>query len=782
MPRVFCPHRLFILFLIFCTLPQLSQGQTLHVFSGVVHGSDGLALPGASVAVPALSLGTTTEADGHFSLSLPEGPQQVVVSFVGYTSQTLSVNLRRNQQHTFILAPSTAELGEVVVQGQQTLKEKLQSTQMGVEHLTIREAKLLPALFGEVDILKTLQLKPGVQSGGEGSSGLFVRGGSADQNLVLVDNVLVYNPNHLFGLFSVFNSDAVQSVDLYKAGFPAQYGGRLSSVVDVKLREGDRDKFVTTGGIGLISSRLSFEGPIRKGKGSFIVSGRRTYFDIFTRALNRANANKEDYTPIPDYYFYDFNAKANYTLGEKDQLFFTGYLGRDIFGFTSPNGFKASFNWGNTLEALRWQHVFSPKLTMNTAVSATSYKYNLGNSIDQFSFDLGSTILDYTLRTDFDYVPNDRHTIKFGGQLTYHDFGVGRLQRNSQDNSVNFGTDVSYTGQEGALYATDNIKVSEKLQAELGLRATGFQSSPNHFGGLEPRASARYSLTDKIALKGSYALMYQYVHLVSNSGTSLPTDIWYPSRLSVKPERSQQVSTGASFLLGDGKFLLTDEVYYKWASNQIDFRDGAQIFANNNLDSQFLFGRGWAYGNELYLEKKTGKTTGWIGYTLAWTKRNFPPQLGTTGINNGQDFYPNYDRRHNLNIVVLHQLNTRISLTASFVYTSGAPTTLPFGRFALQDIYQGSIQPVPVYPDRNSYRMIPYHRLDLGLVYKLRPSRIGGQRDLTFSIYNAYNRRNAYFIYFEQTRNKVTDQVTGYRAQQVSLFPFIPSVTYNFKF
>lgn len=769
--------------------PRLGWAQVLHLLSGVVRGPDGTALPGATVAVPALGLGTATEADGHYRLRVPEGEHSITVSFVGYTSHTFTLAVRRDQQRHVALAASPSELGEVVVRGQQTLKEKLQTTQMGVEHLSIREAKLLPALFGEVDILKTLQLKPGVQNGGEGSSGLFVRGGSADQNLVLVDNVLVYNPNHLFGLFSVFNSDAVQSVDLYKAGFPAQFGGRLSSVVDVKLREGDREKYVTTGGLGLISSRLSFEGPIRWGspkagpaRGSFIVSGRRTYFDVFTRALNRANEGKEDYTPIPDYYFYDFNAKANYTLGEKDQVFFTGYLGRDIFGFTSPNGFKANFTWGNTLGALRWQHVFSPKLTLNTTASATSYKYNLGNSVDQFSFDLGSTIQDYTLRADFDYVPNDRHTLRFGALYTHHNFGVGRLQRSSQDNSVNFGADVNYLGQEAALYATDNIKVTEKLQAELGLRATGFQSNPDHFGGLEPRASARYSLTDKISLKGSYALMYQYVHLVSNSGASLPTDIWYPSRLSVKPERSQQVSTGASFLLGDGQFLLTNELYYKWSANQIDFKDGAQIFANNNLDSQFLFGRGWAYGNELYLEKKTGKTTGWVGYTLAWTKRNFPPQLGTTGINNGQDFYPNYDRRHNLTVVVIHQLNPRISLTASFVYTSGAPTTLPLGRFAIQDIYQGGIQAIPVYPDRNSYRLIPYHRLDLGMVYKLRPSRIGGDRDLTFSIYNAYNRRNAYFIYFDQVRDKATDKITGYRAQQVSLFPFIPSVTYNFKF
>jgi outer membrane cobalamin receptor len=771
-----------LLSLLVLLLPGISSAQVRYLLSGNVRAADGSALPGATVAVATRSQGTATEANGSYSLRLPAGPQQVVVSFVGYTAQTVEIKLTHDQRYNFTLATSQNELGEVVVEGQQSLKEKLTSTQMGVEHLSIREAKLLPALFGEVDILKTLQLKPGVQSGGEGTSGLFVRGGSSDQNLILLDNVLVYNPNHLFGLFSVFNSDAVQSVDLYKSGFPAQFGGRLSSVVDVKLREGDRQKFTTSGGIGLISSRLSFEGPINKGRGSFLVSGRRTYFDIFTRALNRANANKEDYSPIPDYYFYDFNAKANYRLGDKDHLFFTGYLGRDIFGFTSPNGFRSNFTWGNSLAGLRWQHDFSSKLTLNTAASVTSYKYDLSNSIDQFSFNLGSTILDFTQRADLDYVPNERHTIKVGAVLTEHDFGVGRLQRSSQDNSVNYGSDVNYTGQEAGLYASDNFKASDKLQLEGGLRLSGFRSGSDYHGGLEPRASARYSLTDKIALKGSYALMYQYVHLVSNSGASLPTDIWYPSRLSVLPERSQQVSTGVSFLLGDGKYLLTDEVYYKWAKNVIDFKDGAQIFANNNLDSQFLFGRGWAYGNELYLEKKTGKTTGWIGYTLAWTKRNFPPQLGTTGINNGQDFYPNYDRRHNLNVVVLHKLSTRINLTASFVYTSGAPTTLPLGRFALQDIYQGGIQAVPIYPDRNSYRLIPYHRLDLGMVYKLRPSRMGGDRDLTFSIYNAYNRRNAYFIYFDQTRDKATDQVTGYRARQVSLFPTIPSVTYNFRF
>ncbi|HEX8327673.1 MAG TPA: TonB-dependent receptor [Hymenobacter sp.] len=769
--------------------PQLGWAQVRYLLSGTVRGTDGAALPGATVAVPALGLGTATDEEGRYRLDLPAGPQDVTVSFVGYQPQTFRVNLRRPQQRDLALAPDANELTEVVVQGQQTLEEKLTTTQMGVERLTIREAKLLPALFGEVDILKTLQLKPGVQSGGEGSSGLFVRGGSSDQNLVLLDNALVYNPNHLFGLFSVFNSDAVQSVDLYKSGFPAQFGGRLSSVIDVKMREGSREKLTVTGGIGLIASRLSVEGPINKGnqgsapaKGSFLVSGRRTYFDVFTRALNQANANDETWRPIPDYYFHDLNAKANYTLGEKDQVFATGYLGRDVFGFNSFGNLQADFSWGNTLGTLRWQHTFSPRLTANTQVGVTSYRYSLGSQVDVASFGLTSTIRDLNARVDFDYALDSAHQVRFGGSVTHHTFGVGRLQVETDDNSLNIDDNISYPAVEAGLYASDNWKVSDKLQAELGLRLSGFSSGGRAYGGLEPRLAARYALTPTLSVKANYALMYQYAHLVSNTGASLPTDIWYPTRLSVKPQRSQQVSTGVSWLLFGGKFLLTDEVYYKWAANQIDFRDGAQIFANPNLDQEFLFGRGWSYGNELYLEKKEGKTTGWIGYTLAWAWRRFPPQRGTTGINDGRDYYPSYDRRHNLNVVLLHQLNTRLSLTASFVYTSSAPTTLPAGRFPLQNVPGGDILAVPVYPDRNTYRLIPYHRLDLGVVWKLRPVRFGTERDLTFSVYNAYDRRNAYFVYFEVLRNPTTDLIDGFRAQQVSLFPIIPSVTYNFKF
>ncbi|PJJ59259.1 TonB-dependent receptor-like protein [Hymenobacter chitinivorans DSM 11115] len=771
----------FSLFLFVLVVPGRLRAQQRFTLSGYIRsGADRSVLPGASVAVPALGTGATADAEGFYSLTLPEGRYQLSISFIGYQTQTRELNLTKSQRISFSLPEASNELGEVVIEGTGTLEQKLQTTQMSVEHLNARDAKLLPALFGEVDLLKTLQLKPGVQNGGEGTSGLFVRGGSADQNLFLLDDAVVYNPSHLFGLFSVFNADAIQSVDLYKGGFPAQYGGRLSSVVDVKTRDGNPRKLGVSGGLGLISSRLTLDGPIVKEKGSFSLSGRRTYFDVFTRQINKLNKDTEDYNPIPDYYFYDFNAKANYKLGQKDQVFLTGYYGRDVFGFNSTGGFNFDFTWGNAVGALRWNHVFSPKLFLNTTASVTRYQYQIANRLDQFGFSLSSEILDYALRSDLDYLASDKHTLKLGVSATTHRFNVGRLSASSTDGSLNIGSEIVYRGQEASLYASDNFKASDKLQLDYGLRLTGFRSGSNQYAALEPRGAVRYSLTPKTSLKASYAMMYQYVHLVTNSGASLPTDIWYPSRLNVKPQRSQQVATGISFLLGEGKYLLTDEVYYKWAQNQVDFRDGAQLFANEDLDAEFLFGKGWSYGNELYLEKKSGRTTGWIGYSLAWTQRQFPPQRGGSGVNNGKVFYPTYDRRHNLTVVGLHQLNERINLTASFVFTSGAPTTLPQGRFLLQDIFGDNPMAVPIYPDRNTYRMAPYNRLDLGMVYKLRPKH--GESDLTFSVYNAYNRRNPYFVYFEQVRNKETGDVTNYRARQVSLFPVIPSVTYNFKF
>lgn len=750
-----------------------AKAQTNFSVSGYVKDAEtGEDLVGASVYAPALNKGTTTNAYGYFSLSLPADSVRLVISYIGYQQVSRQMLLNRHTQITIMLAPEKKELQEVVVQAE-SLQEKIDQTQMSVEKLNIREIKLVPAIFGEVDIIKVLQLKPGIQSGGEGATGLYVRGGGPDQNLVLLDEATVYNAAHLFGFFSIFNSDAVKGVDLYKGDFPAQYGGRLSSVVDVKLKDGNDQKFAGTGGIGLIASRLTLEAPLAKDKSSFILSGRRTYFDLFTRQLNRANRDKEDYNEIPDYYFYDLNAKVNYDLGEKDRLFISGYLGRDKFGFQGEN-FNFNFNWGNNAATVRWNHIFSPKVFSNTSLIYSDYKYSIENKFDIFSFTLGSDIRDIGAKTDLYYTPNANHTIRFGGQYTYHTFGVGRLQADSEDGTVAFSSGQRLYGSELGAYVASDLSAGARWRFNSGLRISAFENKGKWFGGLEPRLAARYKVSQNTSLKASAARMYQYVHLVANSGASLPTDVWYPSGRGIRPQRSDQLAGGVSTLLFKGKLLISNEVYYKWMKNQLDFRDGAQLFVNPRLEEEFVFGKGWGYGNEIYLEKKEGRTTGWVGYTLSWTYRKF------SDINNGRPFFPRYDRRHDISAVIIHEFSRRLSFTTTWVYGTGNAISLPVGRFLVQDINGSNFTVVPEYLERNSFRMAPYHRLDLGLVWKFFPR--WGESDLTFSAYNVYNRRNPFFIYFEEVRDQQTDIITGFKAKQVSLFPVIPSVTYNFKF
>jgi hypothetical protein len=753
----------------------INEGKAQYRFSvsGYVKDAEtGEDLIGASVFAPQLSKGTTTNAYGYFSLSLPADSILLMVSYIGYEPVQRKVSLSKNEQFTIMLSPEKKELKEVVVTAE-SLQAKMDQTQMSVERLSIAEIKQIPALFGEVDVIKALQLKPGIQSGGEGATGLYVRGGGPDQNLIVLDEATVYNAAHLFGFFSIFNPDAVKGVDLYKGDFPAQFGGRLSSVVDVKLRDGNDQHVAGSGGIGLIASRLTLEGPLLKDKSSFMLSGRRTYFDIFTRQLNKANVDKEDYNPIPDYYFYDMNAKVNYELGEKDRLFLSGYFGRDVFKFKGDN-FSFDFKWGNTTGTLRWNHIFNPRLFSNTSFIISDYNYSITNKFDIFKFTLGSSIQDVSGKTDFDYLVTNNHTLRFGAQYTYHRFTVGRLQAGSDDGSVSFSAGQDLFGSQLGAYVSSDYAPSVRWRLNSGLRLSGFESRGKWFGGLEPRFSARYKLSNQASLKASAARMYQYVHLVSNSGASLPTDIWYPSGRIVRPQRSDQLAGGISVLLGRGKFLLTNEVYYKWMKNQTDFRDGAQLFVNPDLEQEFVFGKGWGYGNEIYLEKKEGRTTGWVGYTLSWTFRKFD------AINEGHRFFPRYDRRHDVTTVVMHELSKRLSFTATWIYGTGNAISLPVGRFIIQDVEGASFTVVPEYLERNSFRMAPYHRLDLGLVWKFK--RKWGESDLTFSVYNAYNRRNPYFIYFEELRDKITDLISGFKAKQVSLFPAIPSVTYNFKF
>ena len=759
--------------LLLSSIPNNIFAQSKITVSGTVRAGDsGENLVGVAVQIPGLQAGTSTNTYGFYSLSVPPGTYTVVYSYIGYQTQRREITAAQNTKLNIELPVTAQELGEVLIQAG-SLQEKLKTSQMSVDQLSVREAKLLPALFGEVDILKTLQLKPGVQSGGEGSAGLYVRGGGPDQNLFLLDEATVYNASHLFGFFSIFNSDAVRSVDLYKGGFPAQFGGRLSSVVDVKLKEGNNKRFAASGGLGLIASRLTLEGPLKKNKGSFIISGRRTYVDVFTRLVNKINEDDPEYNPIPGYYFYDLNAKVNYDIGQNDRLYLSGYLGDDLIGFRN-SGFNFDFNWGNRAGTLRWNHIFNPRLFANTSVTASSYRYNIKNSLEGFSFNLTSNIKDLSFKSDFDYVPGNAHTFKFGAQAVKHTFDVGRLKAGSEDNTIAFSSGSAFTGVEYGVYAADDYNPSPNFTLNYGLRFSGFTNGKSNFNGLEPRVSARYALSTNTSLKGSYTRMLQYIHLVSNSGASLPTDIWYPSNKTVRPQRSQQVALGISQLAGKGKYLITNEVYYKWMANQVDFRNGAQLFVNNNLDKEFLFGRGRSYGNEIFLEKKEGRTTGWVGYTLSWTYRQFAE------INEGRWFPNRYDRRHDISIVGLHQLRPRLHLTGTWVYGTGNAFSVPVSRIILQGQTGNRETFVPIYTERNAYRQAAYHRLDLGIVYKLRPKR--GESDLTFSVYNAYNRRNPYFVYFEQQKDEAETLTIGFRGRQVSLFPVIPSVTYNFKF
>ncbi|MBX2892161.1 MAG: TonB-dependent receptor [Saprospiraceae bacterium] len=739
---------------------------------------NGETLIGATVEAIGLGKGNVSNEYGFFSFSLPEGQDSVTLrfSYIGYESAFRKIKPVGTIRLNVSLRPESAVIEEVVIKAN-ALEEKMKSTEMSVTTIGTREAKALPALLGEVDLIKILQLKPGITAGSEGTTGIFVRGGGADQNLIVLDEAIVYNPNHLFGFFSTFNSDAVKDLKAYKGGFPAQYGGRLSSVIDVRMKEGNNQKFSGAGGLGLISSRLTLEGPIQRDKSSFIVSGRRTYADIITRAVNKANEDNPDFNQIPDYYFYDLNTKVNFTLSEKDRLFLSGYFGRDVFKFKDAS-FNFLFDWGNTTGTARWNHVFGPRLFSNTTFTFSDYRYRIRNILQGFSFRLGSNVKDANTKVDFYYQPNNQHTVRFGANVTYHDFIVARLKAGSDDGQVNFESGQNFDGLEYGLYANDEWAVTDRLKLSYGLRVSAWQNNPAFYANLEPRLAANFAVTDRWAVKGSYSRMSQYVHLLASSGLSLPTDIWYPSTRGIKPELSDQIAIGTSYLLNDN-LLITWEAWYKWLRNQVDFIDGAELFGNNDLENELTVGRGFAYSPlELEIEKKEGRLTGWIGYTLAWVRRGRFPD-----INNGNFFPPRFDTRHNLSIVGLWAINKRWQITATWVYTSGYTAWLPSGRFTFQDIPGAPLQPlVPVYGDRNTYRYPAYMRADLGVVWKWWTRRM--ENDLTLSFYNATDRRNPYFIFidFESVTTPIGDAPTRIFANQVSLFPILPSLTWNFKF
>lgn len=777
--KLFFPKHIFILgfLLVFVQLFDARAQTTFKLSGKLTDAASGEPLIGASAYSPRLKKGVVADVDGKYSIQLPADTVQLVFSYVGYLPVRKVFKISKNQKADIELGLATQE--EVVIESGKSAKDKVALNQMSLEELSAKEAKLIPAIFGEVDIFKTLQLKPGVQSGGEGFSGLYVRGGGPDQNLVLIDDAPVYNPSHLFGFFSIFNNDIVRSVELYKGGFPSNYGGRLSSVVDVKTRDGNNQKTTVTGGIGLISSRLTVEGPMLGDKATYMLGGRRTYFDIFTRQINRANEGKINYNPIPDYYFYDLNGKFTYRPTLKDKVTLSYYYGNDVVTFKRRN-FKVNFDWGNRAGSLRWVHDYSPRTSTVTSLIYSKYAYRIRNSVDNFSFNLTSGIEDYGVKTILYHNFTEKLKLHTGADFTQHQFTIGRATAGSNDGSFSLNTGQNIQASEMSAFSGLDY-TSGEWQMNGGLRVSGFLASNRSFIGLEPRLAVTKKFGEHLSAKLNYTRTFQYLNLITNSGAALPTDLWYPSNARTQPQVGNQYATGWTAALFDGELFFSNEYYYRTMRRQIDIKDGSSFFLNNQLDTIFVFGKGWAYGTEFYLEKKKGKTTGWIGYTLSYTWRQFD------NINFGEKFHPRYDRRHDISVVIMHQFNRRITLSGTWVYGTGNAISLPEGRLFFQDLngtvgFPPGYKVVPDIRQRNAFRMAAYHRLDLGLVYNFKPK--WGESDLTFSIYNVYNRLNPFFIYFEtMTENQDgSGNILGFQAKQASLFPIIPSVTYNFKF
>jgi hypothetical protein len=666
--------------------------------------------------------------------------------------------------------------------------ENVKNTEMGTVTLSMAQIKKLPVLFGEVDILKTLQLLPGVQSAGEGNTGFYVRGGGPDQNLVLLDDATIYNTGHLFGFFSVFSSDAIKEVTLIKGGMPANYGGRLSSVVDVTMKDGNMKEYHAEGGIGLIASRLMTEGPIKKDKGSFMVSGRRTYIDVLARPFSSKLKNT-------GYYFYDANLKANYKLGKHDRVYLSGYIGLDKFKFQNSRGtFKADIPWGNKTATARWNHQFTDKLFLNTTLVYNEYSFASNFALNNFGIKLASGIKDYNAKSDLDYYAGNNHHFKMGVAYTHHKFIPNQISGHVDSITLDPNNTLIKYAHEAGAYILDDFDVTKWWKINAGLRYSWFgQIGPysdytydgngnatdstkygpgklvKSYGGWEPRVNMRFELNENSSLKVSVSKTYQYLHLVSNNGTTLPTDTWVPSTLIVQPQLSWQYSAGYFRNFLDNKLETSVEVYYKDMYNQIQYKDGYVPNTLQDPELSYVFGKGTAYGAEFFINKTQGKFTGWIGYTLSWTDQKFAL------LNNGDKFPAKYDRRHDLSLVGTYTFNKKWTTSAVFIYGSGNAITLPTGYYFID----GKL--VELYSKVNAYRLPAYHRLDISATYtpqRTKPRKWEGS--WTFSVYNIYNHHNPYFLYVDNTGTAQTGiKMTVY---EVSILPILPSVTYNFNF
>ena len=778
--------RYLTLIFVFSFFNSLSQDR--YTISGFVHDfNSGENLIGVSIYESKSFKGTSTNQYGFYSLTLDKGEYEIVYSFIGYKTITKKITLDRNIRTNISLKTDAILTKEVIVEGER-LDKNVASSNMSQVKLKVESVKELPVILGEVDVLKSAQLLPGIQSGGEGNSGLYVRGGGPDQNLILLDEAVVYNAAHLFGFFSVFNADAIKDMNIIKGGMPAEYGGRLSSVIDITMKDGNNKRFQADGGIGLLSSRLTLQGPIQKEKSSFIVSGRRTYIDVLAQPF----MNEENAFSGSGYYFYDLTTKVNYKLSDKNRLYLSGYFGRDVFDFiNSDNGIGISIPWGNATTSLRWNHLFNDKLFVNTSVIFTDYRFQFNIAQSDFEFKIYTGINDWNTKVDFLYQPNQRNTIRFGTNYTYHKFIPGNATGRSGE--VEFAPDEVYTqySNEGALYFSNDIELSDEIKAHLGLRYSSFQYKGNitfreyiksdltgendNYRNIEPRASLRYRINTNNSIKMAFTQNYQYIHLASLSSLSLPADLWVPSSKDIKPKFSTQYALGYFKNFNDNMYETSVEAYYKEITNLIEYKEGVlpEDNTNTNSDDAFVFGDGDSYGVELLIKKNKGKTTGWIGYTLSKTTKYFDD------VNNGNPFPAKYDRRHDLSITASHKLNDKWTLSTVFVYATGNSITLPTERYVIGgDVYTE-------YTSRNGYKMPPYHRLDIGATFKPKPKR-KYESSWNFSIYNVYSRKNPYFIYFalesDDNNGSIQNGNITPKAYQVSIFPILPSVTWNFSF
>ncbi len=746
-------------------------------------------LVGANVTVVGTSNGTNSNNYGFYSLNVSaNSPVVIRFSAIGYAPLQDTLRLEKSLRKDIFLKPTSQDIAEVVIAAN---KESEPMPQMSVVRLSVAQIKQIPSLLGEKDVIKALQFLPGVQKGTEGSTALYVRGGGPDQNLILLDGAQVYNANHLFGFFSVFNGDAIKNVEFWKGGFPARYGGRLSSVIDLQMKEGGKDRLRGEGGIGLLSSRLTLDGPLNKsGKSSFLVSGRRTYIDLLTMPL-MSKDNRQGYR------FYDFNAKVNFDLGQNDKLYLSGYFGNDAFKlnqqFERSSGTiydKGLLGWGNATGAVRWNHLFSQKLFMNATLTLSDFKFLLSdefrrsrndtalvNTLTEFS----SSIRDYTLKADFDYFPNNFHSVKFGALLTNHRFRPRAFLQDNRVKNEQVSENQIFNNQEFAIYAEDTY-TNNHFSLNVGIRLNGLASVEKTYFFIEPRLMASYQLPKNWFLKASYARNNQFVHLLTNTGTGLATDLWIPATSTIPPQRADQIAIGLSKSFPKAGLSLTVEGYRKWLQNIVSYKEGAAFLAFSNgaqplnWERNVTTGRGWSYGTEILLQKTRGRLTGWLGYTLSWTVHQFD------ALNEGKRFYPRYDRRHDFSVVASYKLSPKITLAANWVYATGNALTVPqgfyFGAQSLEGInFDYPVNQIDYLGSRNSFRAAPYHRLDVAIQFHKKKR--WGERVWEIGFYNAYSRQNPLYYYLK-TENSADGPrtVLGKR----SLFPIIPSITYSFKF